>query len=69
MERWDGRGTKRYFVVKRFKDGNVSILYVNAKMEVLLGEDLTGHIGDMEYEYHKLVSDYAKIFVLELGIK
>ena len=69
MERGDGRGTKRYFVVKRFKDGNVSILYVNAEMEVLLGEDLTGHIGDMEYEYHKLVSDYAKILILELGIK
>lgn len=69
MKRGDGKGTKRYFVIKRFKDGTVFILYVNAEMGVLLGEELTGHIGDMEYEYHKLVSDYVKILILELGIK
>ena len=64
----DGRDTKRYFVIKRFKDGNISILYINAKMEALLGEDLTEHTGDTEYEYKKLVSDYAKILILELGM-
>ena len=69
MKRGDGRGTKRYFVIKRFKDGTVFNLYVSAEMIVLRGEELTEHIGDMEYEYHKLVCDYAKILVLELGIK
>lgn len=66
-KRGDRRRTKRYFVIKRLKDGRSFILYINKKLEVLLGEDLTGHMGDMEYEYYKLVSDYANILTLESG--
>ena len=52
-----------------FDVGSLSILYVNTEMGVLLGEELTGHIGNMEYEFYKLVSDYVKVLILELGIK
>ena len=38
-------------MIKRFKDGKIFILYANPECEKLLGEELTEHIGDMEYEY------------------
>lgn len=55
----NSRDTRRYFVIKRFKNGNIFILYVNPESEKLLGEELTEHAGDKEYEYWKLICDYA----------
>lgn len=54
---------RRYFMIKRFKRGNSFILYVNPESEKFLGEELTEHLGDMEYEYWKLICDYAKTLV------
>ena len=65
-KRGDSIDTRRYFVVKRFKNGKIFILYANPQCEQLLGEELTEHIGDMEYEYWKLVRTYAKVILLDM---
>ena len=58
--------TRRYFVIKRFKNGSIFILHINLELEKVLGEELTEHTGDMEYEYWKLVCDYAKTIVWDM---
>ena len=65
-KRGNSRDTRRYFVIKRFKDGKIFILYANPECEVLLGEELTEHIEDMEYEYWRLVRSYAKTILWEM---
>jgi hypothetical protein len=62
----DGRDIRRYFLIKRFKNGSIFILNVNPKFEKLLGEELTEHAGDMEYEYWRLVHNYAKIILCDM---
>lgn len=62
----DSRDTRRYFMIKRFKDGKIFILYANPECEKLLGEELTEHIGDMEYEYWRLVRGYAETILLDM---
>lgn len=61
--------TRRYFIVKRFENGQIFNLYVNTEMEIFLGGNLTDHFGNMEYEYWQLVWDYSKMLILELGLK
>lgn len=60
------RDTRRYFLIKRFKNGKIFILYANPECEMMLGEELTEHIEDMEYEYWRLVRSYAKTILLEM---
>ena len=62
----DSRDTRRYFVIKRFKDGKIFILYANPECEKLLGEELTEHTGGMEYEYWRLVRSYAETILLDM---
>ncbi len=62
----DDREKRRYFLIKRFKNGNVFIMYVNPESEQLLGEELTEHADDMEYEYWKLVCDYVKVIIQDM---
>ncbi len=62
----DSRDTRRYFVIKRFKNGKIFILYANPKCEKLLGEELTEHNEDMEYEYWGLVRSYLQIIVWDM---
>lgn len=62
----DSIDSKRYFIIRQFNNGNIFIIYINHQFENLLGEELTKHTGDMEYEYWKLVSDYAKIIILDM---
>ena len=62
----DSIDTRRYFVIKRFKNGKIFILYANPQCEQLLEEELTEHTGDMEYEYWKLVRTYAKVILLDM---
>ncbi len=62
----DSRDTRRYFVIKRFNDGKIFILYANPECEKLLGEELTEHTGDMEYEYWRLVRRYAETILLDM---
>ena len=56
---------RKYFMIKRFSSGEIFNIYVTSKFEQLLGEELTLHAGDMEYEYWKLVCDYAKVLIQE----
>lgn len=65
-KRDNGFHMRRYFLIKRFKNGNTYILYVNPECKRLLGEELTEYIGDMEYEYWKLVYNYAKIVLFDV---
>lgn len=62
----DSRDTRRYFLIKRFKNGKIFILYANPECEKLLGEELTEHTGDMEYEYWRLVRSYAETILWEM---
>lgn len=62
----DSRDTRRYFLIKRFKNGKLFILYANPECEKLLGEELIGHTGDVEYEYWRLVRSYAETILWEM---
>ena len=53
-------------MIKRFKSGKIFILYANPECEMMLGEELTEHIEDMEYEYWRLVRSYAKTMLWEM---
>ena len=53
-------------MIKRFKNGKIFILYANPECEKLLGEELTEHTGDMEYEYWRLVRSYAETILWEM---
>lgn len=65
-KRDNGRDTRRYFLIKRFKSGKIFILYANPECEMMLGEELTEHIEDMEYEYWRLVRSYAETILLDM---
>lgn len=55
---------RKYFVIKRFcSTGNVFVFYIDATGEGFLGDALTEHQGDMEYEYWKLVQLYTHLLV------
>lgn len=59
----DNGDTRRYFLIKRFRDGKIFILYINPEGKKLLGEELTKHAGDMEYEYWRLMRLYSQIIL------
>ena len=65
-KRDNSRDTRRYFLIKQFKNGKIFILYANPECEMMLGEELTEHIEDMEYEYWRLVRSYAKTMLWEM---
>ncbi|MCM1540710.1 MAG: hypothetical protein NC121_05550 [Blautia sp.] len=66
MKQEDGRFVKRYFVVKKFQNGNVFNVHIAPDTESVLGEELTRHAGDMEYEYWKLVRDFVKLLLQDI---
>lgn len=66
MKHGDGGFMKKYFVIRRFQNGNVFNLYITPEAEGVLGEELTGHAGDMEYEYWKLVRDFTRIMIQDM---
>lgn len=51
---------KKYFLIKRFYDGQTFIVHINENNEGILGEELTQHAADMEYEYWRLANEYAR---------
>lgn len=57
----DDISDKLYFIIKRFKTNEVTILYAPAEGNPMEVADLTGHQGDMEFEYKALEAAYAKI--------
>lgn len=57
----DDISDKLYFIIKRFKTNEAIVLYVPAIGVPVEIADLTGHLGDMEYEYKALEAAYARI--------
>lgn len=57
---------KKYFVIKRFGNGSIFNLHITSDIEGVLGEELTAHIGDMEYEYRILVRDYIRTIIQDM---
>ncbi|MCM1065921.1 MAG: hypothetical protein NC420_15925 [Eubacterium sp.] len=53
-------------MVRRFQNGNVFNVHIAPEAENTLGEELTGHVGDMEYEYWRLVRDFVKLLLQEI---
>lgn len=62
----DGQMIKKYFVIKRFEDGSIFDLHITPDIEKVLGEELTGHAGDMEYEFGMVVKDYMKTVLQDM---
>lgn len=57
----------RYFVVKRFHDnGMIHVLYFSPENEWLLGEELTNHVEDKEYEHRSVARSFIIILMNEL---
>lgn len=59
-EKADKLPGRLYFIIKRFKEGQVFLMYVNEE-EALKVEELTDHAGDMEFEYWRIAVSYARI--------
>lgn len=57
----------KYFTIMNFAAEKSSfILHIDEAGESLLGEELTGHLDDEEYEYWKLVVDYSKVLLKDI---
>ena len=60
MKRDNNISMVKYFAIMRFvKEKAIFILHINENGERFLGDELTGHPDDKEYEYWRLVADYA----------
>ncbi len=51
----------RYFAIIRFENGQIYNTYIDSEQKGILGEELTGHPDEMEYEYWRIVNDYARV--------
>lgn len=60
-EKADELSSRLYFIVKRFVEGQVVIMYINSQLEALSVEEITDHAGNMEYEYWRIAVNYARI--------
>lgn len=58
---YTGSSDRLYFFIKHFTEGDMVLLYVSPKLQVLKTGELTGHAGDMNYEHWKLAVDYLMI--------
>lgn len=52
---------KLYFIIKRFETAEAVVLYAPAAGDPMEMSDLTGRLGDMEFEYKALEAGYARI--------
>ncbi len=65
--KWEDRGyIKKYFLIRRFDNGDVFNLYISPDIKGYLCEELTEHIDDMEYEYWRLVRDFTALMVQDM---
>lgn len=60
-EKADAPQARLYFFIKRFAGGEAILMYADQKGEALKVEELTGHMGDIEYEYWRVAASYARI--------
>lgn len=60
--------SKKYFVTKRFSNGQNFIIYITPQLKELTLEELTIYEGNMEYEYQILINNYYKILEEETSV-
>ncbi len=54
----------KYFIIKHFADkDDTVVIHIDSEEMGAIGHTLTGHEGDMEYEYHKLAKDYVTVLL------
>lgn len=54
----------RYFLIKKFGDkGHSHILHINPDEEIQLGDEVTDHINDKEYERRCMARSYLAVLV------
>lgn len=63
----EGTLAARYFLIRRFRNGRFFILYVTPEGRALLGEELTGHELDLDYEHWRVVNVFAKVISKDYG--
>lgn len=55
--------SRLYFIIKRFQDGSVYILFVNQECQVLKIENITDNVDNLNYEHSRLVENYFRILI------
>lgn len=55
-----------WWISKAYRWPSQREIFTNPECEKLLGEELTEHTGDMEYEYWRLVRSYAETILLDM---
>lgn len=59
----------RYFYIKKFADkGMVHVMYVSPSDELLLGDEVTNHVGDIKYECRTIAKNLMVVLMDELKI-
>ena len=57
----------RYFLVKKFfENGMVHIMYITPDNELMLGDELTNHMDDKEYEYCSVARNFIMVLLNKL---
>lgn len=57
----------RYFMVKKFfQNGMVHVMYITPDNEVMLGDELTNHMDDKQYEYRTVARNFIMVLLNEL---
>ena len=60
----------RYFYIKKFADkGMVHVMYVSPSDELLLGDEVTNHVGDMAYERRTVARNLMVVLIDELHLR
>lgn len=50
------------------KKKSLIFLYITPEIKAFLGEDLTDHADDMQYEHRTLIRHYIELMIRELNI-
>lgn len=59
----------RYFYIKKFADkGMVHVMYVSPSDELLLGDEVTNHVGDRAYECRTIARNLMVVLMDELHL-
>lgn len=54
------------FTIRQFESGQVFIAYITPEIKCLLGEKITKHCGDMEYEIWRVMNTYMMLVAQDM---
>lgn len=54
------------FTIRQFESGQVFIAYITPEIKCLLGEEITKHCGDMEYEIWRVMNTYMMLVAQDM---